>query len=120
MANPFVYVELSTTDLNPSKAFYSKLFDWKLEDVPGMDMDYTFIKNGDTPIGGMMKHLMPGAPSMWLPYVEVDDIKAATAKAKSLGAKVIVDVREVMSHGHMSVLSDPTGATIALWQTKKA
>jgi hypothetical protein len=120
MANPFVYVELNTTDLSPSKAFYSKLFDWKLEDVPGMDMDYTFIKNGDSPIGGMMKHPMPGAPSMWLPYVGVDDIKAATAKAKSLGAKVIVDVREVMGHGHMSVLSDPTGATIALWQAKNA
>ena len=118
MANPFVYAELNTTDVSASKTFYTKLFDWKLEDVPGAD--YTFIKNGDTPIGGMMKHPMPGAPSMWLPYVGVDDIKAATAKAKSLGAKVIVDVREVPGHGHMSVLSDPTGATIALWEPKKA
>jgi hypothetical protein len=63
---------------------------------------------------------MPGAPSMWLPYVGVDDINASTAKAKSLGAKVIIDVREVPGHGHMSVLSDPTGATIALWQPKTA
>jgi predicted enzyme related to lactoylglutathione lyase len=68
----------------------------------------------------MMKHPMPGAPSMWLPYVGVDDIKASTAKAKSLGAKVIVDIREVTGHGQMSVLSDPTGATIALWEPKKA
>lgn len=119
MANPFVYTELNTTDLGPSKAFYSKLFDWKLEDVPGMGMDYTFIKNGDSPIGGMMKHPMPGAPSMWLPYVGVDNINAATAKAKSLGAEIIVDVREVMGYGQMSILRDPGGATIALWQTKK-
>jgi hypothetical protein len=55
---------------------------------------------------------------MWLPYVGVDDINASTAKAKSLGAKVIVDVREVMGHGQMSVLSDPTSATIALWPRK--
>jgi hypothetical protein len=120
MANTFVYTELNTSDVPGSKTFYSKLFDWKLEDVPGMDMEYTFIKSGDDPIGGMMKHPMPGAPPMWLPYVGVDDINAATAKAKSLGAKVIVDVREVMGHGHMSVLSDPAGATIALWQQKKA
>jgi predicted enzyme related to lactoylglutathione lyase len=120
MANPFVYTELSTSDVPGSKTFYSKLFDWKLEDVPGMAMDYTFIKNGDSPIGGMMKHPMPGAPSMWLPYVGVDDIKASTAKAKSLGAKVVVDVQEVMGHGHMSVISDPAGAAIALWQAKKA
>jgi hypothetical protein len=31
-----------------------------------------------------------------------------------------VDVREVMGRGHMSVLSDPTDATIALWQPTKA
>src|SRR3982074_3942726 len=111
MAHPFVSTELNTSDVPSSKTFYSKLFDWKLEDVPGMDRDYTFIKNGDTPIGGMMKHPMPGAPSMWLPYVGVDDIKAATAKAKSLGAKIIVDVREVPGHGHLRVLGDPTGAT---------
>ena len=119
MANPFVYTELNASDVPRSKTFYSKLFDWKLEDVPGMGMDYTFIKNGDSPIGGMMKHPMPGAPSMWLPYVGVDDIKAATAKAKSLGAEIIVDVREVMGHGQMSILRDPTGAAIALWQAKK-
>jgi predicted enzyme related to lactoylglutathione lyase len=33
MANPFVHVELNTTDVNKAKAFYGKLFDWKLEDV---------------------------------------------------------------------------------------
>ena len=31
-----------------------------------------------------------------------------------------VDVREVTGHGHMSVLRDPGGATIALWEAKKA
>lgn len=120
MANPFVYVELNTSDLSGSKAFYTKLFDWKLEDVPNIGMDYTFIKVGEGTGGGMLKHPMPGAPSQWLPSVGVDDIKAATAKAKALGAKVIVDVQEVMSHGHMSILSDPAGATLALWQQKKA
>ena len=120
MANPFVHVELNTTDLDKAKAFYGKLFAWELEDMPMGPGSYTLIKVGQGTGGGMMKHPMPGAPSMWLPYVGVDDIKAATAKAKSLGAKVIVDVREVPGHGHMSVLSDPTGATIALWEPKKA
>ena len=34
MANPFVHVELSSTDVAASKTFYGKLFDWQLEDVP--------------------------------------------------------------------------------------
>jgi predicted enzyme related to lactoylglutathione lyase len=117
MPNPFVYVELNTTDVSAAKTFYTKLFDWTLEDVPGMD--YTFIKVGEGTGGGMMKHPMPGAPSMWLAYVGVEDVNAATAKAKSLGAKIIVEVREVMGHGHMSVLMDPTGAPLALWQPIK-
>jgi uncharacterized protein len=118
MANPFVYVELNTTDVSASKTFYTKLFDWKLEDVP--NMDYTFIKVGEGTGGGMMKHPVPGAPSSWLAYVAVDDINAATAKAKSLGATIKMGPQEVMGHGHMTVITDPTGAPLALWQPIKA
>jgi predicted enzyme related to lactoylglutathione lyase len=42
--------------------------------------------------GGIMRNPAPGASSAWLPYVLVDDIVAATEKAKSLGATVITDV----------------------------
>ena len=34
MANPFVHVELMSTDVNRSKEFYGKLFDWKMQDMP--------------------------------------------------------------------------------------
>ena len=33
MANPFVHVELATTDLDKAKSFYRSLFDWQLQDV---------------------------------------------------------------------------------------
>jgi len=118
MANPFVHVELNTTDLPKAKAFYSKLFAWQLEDMPMPDGTYTMIRVGDGTGGGMMKHPMPGAPSFWLAYVAVDDIAAATAKAKSLGANVIKDVTEVMDAGWLSIISDPTGAVLGLWKPK--
>ena len=85
MANPFVHVELLSSDVGKAKAFYGKLFDWTLEDMPMPDMTYTMIKVGEGTGGGLMKNPMPGAPSMWVPYVLVDDLKAATSKAKSLG-----------------------------------
>lgn len=66
----------------------------------------------------MMTHPMPGAPSAWLPYVLVDDIVAATAKAKSLGATVIRDVMQVMEAGSLSIIMDPTGAVLGFWQPK--
>ena len=50
----------------------------------------------------------------------VDDIGAATQKAKSLGAKVMKDVTEVKGVGSFSVIVDPTGAALALWQPKSS
>jgi predicted enzyme related to lactoylglutathione lyase len=120
MANPFVHVELNTTDVNKAKAFYGKLFDWKLEDVPMPGGSYTMIKVGEGTGGGLMKHPVPGAPSAWLAYVLVDDIAAATKKAKSLGATVMKDVTEVMGAGWLSIIIDPTGAALGFWKPKSS
>ena len=118
MANPFVHVELNTTDVAKAKNFYGKLFGWKLEDVEMDGGAYTMIKVGEGTGGGIIKHPVPGAPSAWLAYVLMDDIGAATQKAKSLGAKVMKDVTEVKGAGSFSVIVDPTGAAVALWQPK--
>lgn len=120
MANPFVHVELSTTDIDQAKSFYRSLFSWQLNDVEiGGGMTYTLIQVGEGTGGGMMKHPVPGAPSGWLPYVQVDDIRAATDKAKSLGATVMRDVTPVMDEGSFSIIVDPTGAMLGLWQQAK-
>ena len=119
MANPFVHVELATTDVAKAKSFYSALFDWDLQDMPmGDGMDYTMIQVGDDGTGGgMMKVPMPGMPSAWLAYVKVDDVKSATAKAQELGANVMRDVTEIGNgYGSFSVITDPTGAPLGLWQ----
>jgi predicted enzyme related to lactoylglutathione lyase len=57
------------------------------------------------------------APPHWLAYVGVDDVRAKTAQAKALGATVLQDVMQVGEYGTMSVVRDPAGATIALWQS---
>jgi len=57
MPNPFVHVELNTTDLKKAKDFYGKLFSWKLEDMPMGDMGtYTMVNPGEGTGGGMMKN----------------------------------------------------------------
>lgn len=119
MNNAFVHVELHTTDLPRARDFYSRLFDWKLQDVPMPGGGtYTMIDVGNGTGGGMMVNQAPGTPPHWLAYVGVEDVRAATKKAKDLGAKVAVDVMEVAEYGTMSVIVDPTGATLAMWQPK--
>lgn len=121
MANPFVHVELATTSLPKAKAFYSKLFKWKLADLPMPTPagKYTAIQVGDGTGGGMMRQMIPGAGSAWMPYVLVDDIDASTKKAKKLGAKICKDVTEVEGMGWLSIIVDPTGAMIGLWEPKE-
>ena len=119
MGNPFVHVELMATDVAKARAFYGRMFDWKLEDMPMPDGTYTVIKVGEGTGGGLMKNPIPSAPSSFVPYVLVDDLKAATGKATSLGAKVMKDVTEVPGAGSFTLITDPTGALLGLWQPKK-
>ncbi len=116
MANPFVHVELQTQDPAKARGFYKELFNWELQDVPGMD--YTMINVGQGTGGGIMKNPMPGAPSHWLAYVGVEDVTTSTAKAKSLGATVVMDKTEVPGFGWFSMIQDSTGAVLGLWQPR--
>jgi uncharacterized protein len=120
MGNPFVHCELMSTDAAKAKEFFGQLFDWTLEDMPMNGMTYTMIRVGDGVGGGMMKNPIPNAPSMWVPYVLVDDLRAASAKVKSLGGQVMKDITEVPGAGSFVIITDPTGGMLGLWQQKKA
>lgn len=121
MANPFVHIELNTSDVAKAKAFYGAVLDWKLEDMDmGGGMMYTTIGVGDDGTGGgMMAHPMPGSPSVWVPYVDVDNLAASTEKARSAGGTVLRDVTEIPNMGSFSIIQDPTGAVFGLWQSAR-
>jgi uncharacterized protein len=113
MGNPFVHIELNTDDVSKAKKFYLKLFDWKLST---MSMGYTGIDVGAGGAGGgMQKKPMSEAPTMWLPYVQVDDVKKTLAKARKLGAAIQVDYTPIGDMGAIGVFADPSGAPIGVW-----
>ncbi len=116
MSNPFVHVELNTTNAATAKAFYGALFGWSLTDVPMGGHVYTMIDVGGGTGGGLQAHPVAGAPSTWLAYVGVDDIRAATDKARALGATIMREPMEVMGAGWLAIIVDPTGGTLGLWQ----
>jgi hypothetical protein len=117
MSNPFVHLELSTSDTAAAKAFYSGLFGWSFTDNDmGGGMIYSTFHPSSGPGGGMFS--MPGMPTVWLAYVGVEEINAATEKAKSLGATIHKGPLEIPNIGWFTILADPTGATIALFQPK--
>ena len=116
MPNPFVHLELNTPDLDKAKEFYGQMFGWSFTDMPNPGGIYSTFKPDSGPGGGLMT--MPDAPAGWGAYIGVDDIKAATAKAISLGATAIYANHEIPNVGWMTLLVDPTGARINLFQPK--
>lgn len=116
MPNPFAHVELSTDDVKKAKKFYSTVFAWKLSDMPAMS--YTMIDVSGGTGGGMQKKPMPEQPTAWLPYVQVDDVKATMAKAVKAGATAVLEYHEIGDMGAIGIFSDPQGATLGLWAPK--
>lgn len=114
MPNPFIHIELQTRDLAKAKAFYTALFDWRFDDVPGMG--YSMLDVGEGTGGGMMQAKEPKSSSQWIPFVEVDDVHGTTQRVRMLGGTVLKGPAEVPGYGWYSVITDPTGATFGVWK----
>jgi predicted enzyme related to lactoylglutathione lyase len=118
MTNRFVHLELNTDDVGKAAGFYKKLFKWKMTPMKGMP--YTMIDTGSKESGaGLQKKPMPEVPTMWLPYVEVDSVKKTVAKAQRLGATIHLEFMPIPGQGAMGIFSDPTGASIGVWEAEK-
>jgi uncharacterized protein len=121
-AGTFCWNEVMTRNLPAAKTFYTKLFGWTTEEMNmGPAGTYTIWKQGETSVGGMMQ--IPqrpdtaNSPPHWLAYVSVDSVDAATKKAQTLGAKVHVPPTDIPNIGRFSIITDPTGASLGLYQS---
>jgi len=114
------WTELSTTDTEAAKKFYTGLFGWKEKTSSGGGMTYTEWILGDTPIGGMMamneEMKRMHVPPNWLPYFEVTDCDGSADKAQSAGGGLIVPPTNIPSAGRFSVVRDPQGAVFAIYK----
>ncbi|GJM23390.1 MAG: glyoxalase [Planctomycetota bacterium] len=115
----FCWTELMTTDTAGAKAFYTKLFGWEIQDTDMGEMGtYTMWMKGDKHTGGCMQ-LPPEAgeaPPHWMNYVNVIDVNASLAKAMELGATTVVPVMPIPEVGQFTMIADPTGAHVCLFQ----
>ena len=82
-------------------------------------MEYTeFSVNGQPSIGMMAKPAeMPAhIPSYWMPYFQVADCDASTARVKELGGRVMVGPQDIPNTGRFTIVTDPQGAMFAVFQ----
>jgi hypothetical protein len=112
----FSWNELMTTDIDQAKAFYTGLFGWTIEDWPLNDINYAVIKNEDEEVGGIMPLPKEAkeAPPHWGAYITVEDVDDSAAKAKALGATIIVPPTDIPKVGRFCLFQDPQGATLSI------
>jgi uncharacterized protein len=119
----FSWVDLSTTDQEGAKSFYSALFGWDADDQPvGDGMTYSMMNIGGKPVAGIsLQNDMQrqfGAPPAWNSYVTVESADAAADRASKLGANVVAPAFDVMDVGRMAVIQDPQGGFFMVWEPK--
>jgi predicted enzyme related to lactoylglutathione lyase len=127
-----VHFEIPSDNLERTKKFYTELFGWKMEKMPGTDQReyWTFFTTtndrgsssgggggGDelrTVSGGMMERQMPQEPIMI--YIGVDSVTEYSNKVERLGGKVIKQKTEVPGYGWFAICTDSENNGFALWE----
>ena len=114
-SKPLVHLELHTPDLERARAFYEELCGWRPERIDTRCGSYLALELGSG-VGGGIVECRTERP-LWLPYVQVAEIAAATDRAHLFGASVLLEPREGPA-GWRSVIATPEAGEIALWQQK--
>jgi predicted enzyme related to lactoylglutathione lyase len=118
--NPIVHLELHTGDLDGARTSYERMFGWPSERIAAAGRSYVALGPGpaaDYDLGCGIVECATARPR-WLPYVEVEEVEGATARARSLGGAVLLEPREGPA-GWRSVVALPAAGEVAMWQRKR-
>jgi predicted enzyme related to lactoylglutathione lyase len=118
--NRFCWVDLATADRASAKSFYASLLGWNATDRHVREGEFTLFGQHGTHFASLYqltrKQIADGVPSHWTPYVAVPDLQAAAEKAAGLGGRIVVPPQDVAGFARISLIADPTGALLGLWQ----
>lgn len=120
----FCWVDVTTTDPEGAKSFYTRLFGWEADDVSTDEgYIYTMFRLDGKSVAGLGR-MSPdmqaqGVPSFWSSYVKHNDVDSVAAKVTAAGGTLLVPPMDVMEEGRMMMAQDPTGAVFGVWQPRK-
>ena len=113
MANPVIHFEVTGSDGEKLKSYYSELFGWQINsDNP---MNYGTIGDGQGKgpdgegIGGGIATAPEGSGGYVTFYVQVPSVEEALAKAESLGGTRMMGPETVMQDLVIGLFTDPQG-----------
>lgn len=111
------WVDLVTSDIERSTAFYGDLFGWAAETPAERHGGYvTFTRDGVRVAGAMPGQPADGAPDAWSVYLATTDLQKTLDVGTAKGGQVLVTADAVGDLGTMAFLGDAGGGAIGLWQ----
>ncbi|HEY4238933.1 MAG TPA: VOC family protein [Kofleriaceae bacterium] len=110
MQTAFVWFHNNSENAKAAASFYEQLVGWKPSAGP---QGLTMLSGAAGPVAAVAA--ADGGSPGWIPYLQVDDVDAATAKATKLGAEVLA-AKTRGPAGEFTIVRDPGGAAVALWQ----
>src|ERR1700704_4797871 len=114
-----VWVDLSSSDAEAARNYYSKLFGWKIEVNPDPQYGgYALAKVGGKDVAGIGPKQMAEAPTAGTGYIGTADADDTVKKAQAAGGNVIVPTMAVGDQGKMAIIQDPSGAMLGVWQSQ--
>ncbi len=116
----FCWSELATTDLYQAKQFYHKVFGWEFREVKMDNAIHTIASVKEMDIAGMLQ--IPGEMKgqiqpHWMSYILVENIEDSLELALKNGAYLVKEIEEINDRGKYALITDPTGAYLAIWET---
>lgn len=115
-ASSIVWFEIPADDTERARAFYNKLFGWKINPLPHM-ADYWHLDTGGpdaSPDGGLMKRMHPGHTIT--SYVSVPSVTKFAAKVEKLGGSICKPKTAVPGMGYFAICTDTENNTFAIWE----
>jgi len=113
------WVETLQADPAAAVAFYAGVFGWEVVgpgEMPGGGEYFVARLRGRDVAGiGSRPADAPELPS-WVPYVQVDDIADAVARARDAGGAVPAEPFDAPPAGRIAALADPAGAVFCVWE----
>ena len=108
-----VHVEIPAVDFEQSGKFYQQLFGWKVTHIP--EAHYSVWEAAEGSRGGFPLAGEDATVGDVRIYIGSDDIEADLKKARSLGAEVVQEKKEIPGRGWYGIFKDPAGNTIGLF-----
>ncbi|MFI6478082.1 VOC family protein [Nonomuraea sp. NPDC050663] len=114
------WVDLSSTDVEASQAFYGALFGWAVRVHPEPEAGgYAEFFLGDKVVAGIGPVFSEGMPSVWNTYVATDDIAATADRVKNAGGQVVMERMQIFDQGAMALFQAADGAFFSVWEAQE-